>query len=637
MRSRASSLGWLLTLAIVSSTIAVFHSPRCAQAATSANIGINYGQVANNLPSPQRVVQLIRSTTIRKVKLYDANPLVLSAFAGSSVEFIVTVKNEDITSLLDYQVALKWASENVALYMQSSPIKIISVGNQVLTEANVSSSVHTQLVTVMTNLHTALDDLKLSHRVFVSTSHSMAILGKSFPPSAGEFKDSITKPVMLPLLRFLNQTGAPFMVNIYPYFSYKAKPLDISLAYALFLTNNGVTDSKSKLHYDNLFDAQVDAVYSAMSKLGFTNIPVLVSETGWPSNGSPIELAASVSNAMTYNRNLVKHIQSGAGTPMRPKQELQVFIFALFNENQKPGPTSQRNFGLFRPGDLSTVYDIGILQGHSTSPSGNPPPPLQIPIQRPPPSPFTIPIPRPPSPMTTRRPPPPPRPPPSPYRPVYPPPSRSPSPPPPHITKPPPSPPPLPTCPPSRPMPPPPSYSPPPVISRPPPHPPVVPWPPVYRPPPVYPPSPSYPPVYPSPMLPPPTPVYVPSPRPPYYYPPVNPAPVVMLPPPPSAPTTPSPGQGGGTHIWCVAKPGGDTATLMSALNYACGEGGADCSAIQPGGSCFQPNTVDAHASYAFNSYYQKHGRNYWNCYFDGNALVTVSDPSSGSCIYPSQ
>uniref|UniRef100_A0A0E0NBQ7 X8 domain-containing protein n=1 Tax=Oryza rufipogon TaxID=4529 RepID=A0A0E0NBQ7_ORYRU len=58
-------------------------------------------------------------------------------------------------------------------------------------------------------------------------------------------------------------------------------------------------------------------------------------------------------------------------------------------------------------------------------------------------------------------------------------------------------------------------------------------------------------------------------------------------------------GDGGGS--WCVASP----TALQVPLHYACGHG-TDCSAIQPGGSCFNPDTVHDHASYAFNSYYQK-------------------------------
>ena len=66
---------------------------------------------------------------------------------------------------------------------------------------------------------------------------------------------------------------------------------------------------------------------------------------------------------------------------------------------------------------------------------------------------------------------------------------------------------------------------------------------------------------------------------------------------------------------------------ICIALDYACGSGG-DCLPLQPDGLCFLPNTIQAHASYAFNSYYQRRARAPGSCDFAGTATIATSDPS---------
>lgn len=73
---------------------------------------------------------------------------------------------------------------------------------------------------------------------------------------------------------------------------------------------------------------------------------------------------------------------------------------------------------------------------------------------------------------------------------------------------------------------------------------------------------------------------------------------------------------------------------LQMALDWACGRGGADCRELQANKACFMPNTVRDHASYAFNSYYQKFKKNGATCYFNSAAMITDLDPSHGSCKY---
>ncbi|XP_057764914.1 glucan endo-1,3-beta-glucosidase 1 isoform X1 [Salvia miltiorrhiza] len=88
-------------------------------------------------------------------------------------------------------------------------------------------------------------------------------------------------------------------------------------------------------------------------------------------------------------------------------------------------------------------------------------------------------------------------------------------------------------------------------------------------------------------------------------------------------------------QTYCIATDGVDARTLQAALDWACGPGRANCSEIQPGESCYQPNNVHNHASYAFDSYYQKEGRSSGSCDFKGAAMITTTDPSSGNCVFP--
>lgn len=88
-------------------------------------------------------------------------------------------------------------------------------------------------------------------------------------------------------------------------------------------------------------------------------------------------------------------------------------------------------------------------------------------------------------------------------------------------------------------------------------------------------------------------------------------------------------------RTYCVAMEGVDSRTLQAALDWACGPGRANCSEIQPGESCYRPNTVTNHASYAFDSYYHSEGMTPGSCDFKGVAMITTTDPSHGSCIFP--
>ena len=319
-------------------------------------IGVNYGTVANNLPPPPQVAHfLVESTIINRVRLYDANPDILKALAHTGIEVTITVPNDQIPHLTKQSFAEQWVKTNVQPYTPSTKIVRISVGNEILSTAN--RLLIGTLVPAMQTLHTALVAASLDPKIKVSTPHSLGILSSSSPPSTGKFRQGYDTHVFKPLFSFLRSTNAPFMVNPYPYFGYSGDTLD----YALFRPNPGVLDENTKLTYTNMLDAQLDAIFSAMKLLGFEDLDIVIAETGWPSEADSAQVGVSPENAAEYNGNLMRHVNSGAGTPLMPNRTFETFIFALFNENLKPGPISERNFGLFRP-DMTPVYDIGIMR-----------------------------------------------------------------------------------------------------------------------------------------------------------------------------------------------------------------------------------------------------------------------------------
>ncbi|XVF59286.1 hypothetical protein PTKIN_Ptkin07bG0263400 [Pterospermum kingtungense] len=156
------------------------------------------------------------------------------------------------------------------------------------------------------------------------------------------------------------------------------------------------------------------------------------------------------------------------------------------------------------------------------------------------------------------------------------------------------------------------------------PHPPQYP---TTSPPPISFPSDS-PPPFPFPIAPEMPPIFVPASSPDgFYLPPCNPADnTAPAPAPPKTEVV--------QKLWCVAKPSVPAETLQEPMDYACGEGGADCEEIMPHGSCFYPDTVVAHASYAFNSYWQKTKRNGGTCDFGGTAMIINADPSFLQCRF---
>ncbi|CAM6103155.1 unnamed protein product [Calypogeia fissa] len=321
-------------------------------------IGVNIGEIADNLLPPDQILALVKSTIITKAKLFAADPAILNAFAGSEIEVIIGAGNDQIGPLAQQDgYAMEWLNTNVVPF-SNTKINAITVGNEVLAYA---ANAADMLLPAMTNLHSALVSIGLDDRIKVGTPSALSVLEYSAPPSNSSFR-AWEASILGPMMPFLASTGAPFMVNLYPYFAYIQEPENTFLNFVLFEPKVEETrfDDATKLVYTSMWDSQLDAVYTAIAKLGFENVSVLVTETGWPHDGDEYQVGPSLTSAQTFISNLVERLEANKGTPLRPEVPVEAYIFDLFDEDLKDGAGSERHFGLFYANG-TPVFDVGIV------------------------------------------------------------------------------------------------------------------------------------------------------------------------------------------------------------------------------------------------------------------------------------
>ncbi|XP_010279591.1 PREDICTED: glucan endo-1,3-beta-glucosidase-like [Nelumbo nucifera] len=302
------------------------------------SIGVCYGMLGNNLPPSNEVVDLFKANNIQMVRLYDPNRDALQALKGSNIEVMLGVPNSDLQRFAggDLTPAFNFVYGNVVDNRDTIKFKYIVVGNEVSLED------FKYVLPAMRNVQRAVEQAGLQNLVKVTTATYSGVLDNTFPPSNSVFRAEYLQ-YMQPIIGFLAEKGSPLCANIYPYFSYSGNPASIRLDYALFTAQSDVAED-GQLRYRNLFDALLDSMYAAVEKAGGGSVKIVVSESGWPNAG---ESAATTPNAQTYLNGLIQHVKGG--TPRRPNGPIETYIFAMFDENTKPGAETERHFGLFSP------------------------------------------------------------------------------------------------------------------------------------------------------------------------------------------------------------------------------------------------------------------------------------------------
>ncbi|KAF8403994.1 hypothetical protein HHK36_012104 [Tetracentron sinense] len=310
-------------------------------------LGVNWGTMATHQLPPKAVVQMLKDNGIQKVKLFDADQSTMNALVGTGIEVMVAIPNDQLAAMNNYDRAKQWVKRNITRYNFNGGvnIKYVAVGNEPFLSSYNNSFLNITLPALQ-NIQNALNEARVGDSVKATVPLNADVYNSpdSNPvPSAGTFRSDISG-LMTEIVQFLNKNNAPFTVNIYPFLSLYANA-DFPVDYAFFdgvsspINDNGVL-------YTNVFDANFDTLVSSLKAAGFGDMPILVGEVGWPTDG---DKNANLNYAFRFYNGLLARLAANKGTPLRPGY-IEVYLFGLIDEDAKsiaPG-NFERHWGIFR-------------------------------------------------------------------------------------------------------------------------------------------------------------------------------------------------------------------------------------------------------------------------------------------------
>ncbi|KAI3743307.1 hypothetical protein L1987_61014 [Smallanthus sonchifolius] len=334
-------------------------------------LGVNWGTMATHKMDPKTVVQMMKDNGINKVKLFDAEQSTMSALAGTGIEVMIAIPNDQLADMNDYSRAKKFVQRNITRYNFNGGVDIryVAVGNEpFLTSYNGSFSETT--FPALKNIQNAINEAGFGDKIKATVPSNADVYGSPTDnqvPSAGTFRSDIHDK-MVQMVQFLAQNNAPFTVNIYPFLSLYGND-NFPIDFAFFDgTPQPVVDNG--IQYTNVFDANYDTLVSALKEAGYGDMPIIVGEVGWPTDG---DKNANINMAYRFYNGILPRLASNKGTPLRPGP-IEVYLFGFIDEDAKsiaPG-TFERHWGIFRyDGQPKFAMDISGRGQSSLVPAQN--------------------------------------------------------------------------------------------------------------------------------------------------------------------------------------------------------------------------------------------------------------------------
>ncbi|KAE9586474.1 hypothetical protein Lal_00044713 [Lupinus albus] len=310
-----------------------------------SGIGVNWGTQSTHPLPPTTVVKMLKDNGIQKVKLFDADSGILDALKKSEIQVMVGIPNDMLYILANsVQAAEKWVSKNISAHVSSGGVDIryVAVGNEPFL-STYNGTFESTTLPALQNIQSALIKSGLGNQVKVTVPMNADVyLSASDKPSDGDFRPDI-HDLMLQIVKFLSQNNAPFTVNIYPFISLYSDA-NFPVDFAFFNGFQSPINDNGRI-YDNVLDANHDTLVWALQKNGFGNLPIIVGEIGWPTDG---DRNANFQYAQRFNQGFMSRFVAGKGTPMRPGP-IDAYLFSFIDEDDKsiqPG-NFERHWGLF--------------------------------------------------------------------------------------------------------------------------------------------------------------------------------------------------------------------------------------------------------------------------------------------------
>ncbi|KAK6150522.1 hypothetical protein DH2020_015454 [Rehmannia glutinosa] len=141
-------------------------------------IGVNWGTQASQNLHPSIIVQILKDNKIGKVKLFDSDPWTVNFFAGTGIEVMLGIPNNQLATLAkNYDKAKDWVKHNVAkhLYNGGVNIKYVAVGNEPFLKAYNGSNIDTTFP-ALKNIQKALNEHGIGDKIKVTIPQNGDVL-----------------------------------------------------------------------------------------------------------------------------------------------------------------------------------------------------------------------------------------------------------------------------------------------------------------------------------------------------------------------------------------------------------------------------------------------------------------------------